>query len=332
MNRNVREILRTGCALAFLAGSLACATSQPVAPGEHVAQSRVYWRSTANDRLDRFAPLFVIDRADLAHNRIGTPRGRLTESGQEEIYVDPDRATVFVQEIPFETARGSYTNLVYRVHFSGSPFRWSPFNPGAGRNVGLMTVITLDEHDRPVLVNTVHTCGCYHAIVPTEHLDSALYPEGWALDGVDVYGERLPGLLRVGSAPHSRVAVWVRDDVHRVRDLTVEDTERVALQNAPAPLASRPMEALRELPLGDGDPTSFYYEEGRRRGLVKGAFKPWETLLFGLWIRDFHVGHDREYTSADDGALFYTTLDPRKKTVSDMWDYAQFLELNGWRL
>ena len=72
-----------------------------------------------------------------------------------------------------------------------------------GKNVGVFVVVTLDELARPVLVTTVHTCGCYGAIVPTDYLRPDALPEHWTGQPLDVYGERLrPGwTLHPFSAP-----------------------------------------------------------------------------------------------------------------------------------
>ncbi|HNR31647.1 MAG TPA: hypothetical protein PKI11_12225 [Candidatus Hydrogenedentes bacterium] len=296
---------------------------------------RVYSAEDDGSRLARYAPLFVVEHAENAYNRIGAPAARYKADGQEDVYVDASTPTIYVDEQEFETEHGHYTNLIYRVHFEESPFSFGNFNPSAGKNVGLMTVITIDDAGSPLLINTVHTCGCYHAVIPTSYLPQDALPEKWNIDEFANYGERLPGVVRYPEMfdPAVRPVLYLRAKTHRVKNL---EAGTLAITSAhgdvvTAPLA--PMEALKHLPLGDGEETSFYYEEGDKKGLVKGARKPWETALLGAWVQDSRVGQDREFGSREEtGQLFYTTLNPNKKEASDMSDYAGFLALNGWRM
>ena len=60
------------------------------------------------------------------------------------------------------------------------------------------------------------------------------------------------------------------------------------------------LDTLKTLPLGDGTFTSFYYERWPLTGHVKGAIKPWESLLLSLVSLDFFVGMDKEYGGTTD--------------------------------
>ena len=295
-----------------------------------------WWPAEGDTLLDRYAPVFVTEHAERPWNRVGTPSARLTESGEEQVYVDPDEATIYRRRIPFEAGGQRYTNLVYRVHFQRSPFTLVPFNAGTGKNVGLLTVVTLDAWERPVWVTTVHTCGCYHAVLPTNFLPREAWPETWDRAGVEIYGEQLPGLLVWPEDDEpARLMVKIRDGSHRVMDAAVVSEAALAEGYDALRVASQPIAALDALPLERGSKaqatTSFFHESGRKRGLVKGAWKPLETLLFGWWIRDFHVGRDRRYGPREQTQLFYTTLNPARKDRSDMWSFASFLELEGWK-
>lgn len=334
----VRSRLRAGrtglaptLALLLGLGLTACASDSPqTLPASPRPVTLAFWPSPGDSLLDRHAPVFVTEHAERPWNRIGTPAARLDENGEEQVFVDPERATVYRRRIPFEAGGARYTNLLYRIHFERSPFTWIPFNAGTGRNVGLLTVVTLDEWERPMWVTTVHTCGCYHAVVPTGFLPREAWPEDRDPDGLSVYGEELPGRLVWPRDEPARLVVTVRDGSHRVMDLAVVSERALAERHGAEPSASLPIAALDALPVADGT-TSFFHESGRKRGLVKGAWKPLETLLFGWWIRDFHVGRDRRYGPRDETQLFYTTLNPVRKSRSDMWPFASFLELEGWK-
>jgi hypothetical protein len=335
VSRTQPPAVRTINALAslVLAGVLgACAGTTAPQERSPVARHAAFVHPGGSGLLARFAPVFVTEHAEQSHNRIGTPIAEIDGGGSETVRIDPDRATIYRRVVPFSAGDRRYTNLVYRVHFERNPFTWLPLNLGAGRNVGLLAIVTLNEAEEPVYVTTVHTCGCYHAVLPTNFLPATDRPEDWDAEGLEVYGEHLPGRLTYPAEPDTaRLVIRIRGDTHRVMDVDVLPFEWVAATHDVIDADAADTEALETLEHARGI-TSFFHTEGRRKGLVKGAWKPLETLIFGLWIRDFHVGRDRRYGPEEHaGQLFYTTLNPVKKTRSDMWNFRAFLELNGWK-
>jgi hypothetical protein len=290
--------------------------------------------ATGDGLAARFAPVFVPQRPDLTHNRVGTPFATRAADGAEHVGVDPDRPAVFVRRIPFATARGTYTNLVYRVHFTRVPYAPRFSHVSAGPNVGLLVVVTLDAAERPVLVTTVHTCGCYLAFLPTAALPEDAYPPGWDSGGQGVWGEHLPGRLTLPAGlGNARPVLWLRAGTHRVMHaaLMTDAGIAAAFRTIPAPL--RPVEALDALPLAGGGTTSFFHTEGPLAGYVKGSSKPLELLAAAWWALDSRVGVDKRYGPADKmRTRFYTSLKFWRRTESDMWPFADFLRYWGWRL
>ncbi|MFH1060718.1 MAG: hypothetical protein V1797_18820 [Pseudomonadota bacterium] len=282
------------------------------------------------DLARRFAPAFLVYNPHQAHNLIGQPRAELDAKGWEQISVDPARAVIYWQQREFATARGAYTNLIYRVHFPATPYSLAPFFIGAGRNMGLMVVVTLDAARRPVLVTTLGTCGCYVALAPTSRLPAAARPAGWTGEPQQIYGETLPARLDYAGLKAPRLVVGVRPGEHRVMSLMV--AEEAALTRHPDRVAAdlAPAEDLTRLPLPGGGRTSFYHQSGLLAGHVKGAWKPWETLLLGVVSLDGLVGMDKAY--AGTGNPFYTSLKPWARRDSDLWDFPRFLQYWGWRL
>lgn len=280
--------------------------------------------------LARYAPVFVLQTAQDTYNRIGAATARLDGKGREEIFIDASRPVVYGRRLEFETPNGRYTNLVYRVHFERVPLP----HLTAGRNVGLLVVITLDGRDRPVLVSTVHTCGCYLAFLPTSYLPEDAHPVEWRDDVQEVYGELLPGRLHYPPSFDSayRPVVYLRDATHRVMDVRVEDVREAEWRYATVPLLLEPVEALDSLPAGDGT-VSFFETEGARRGYVRNSHKPLERLLISWWALDWRVGEDKRFgDSAKMNTVFYTSLKPWRREESDMWRFADFLRFWGWRL
>lgn len=311
----------------------ACVSLNPIVPEE--PRPAYIPQEEEESLLCRFAPIFVLQSSRESFDRIGRPVARWNGEGrEEEIVIDPDQAVMYVKESTFSTARGQYTNLVYRVHFEKVPYSLIPFHITAGKNGGLMVVLTLDRSNRPLLVTTVHTCGCYRTIVPTTALPREAFPANWSTEKQVVWGETLPGIIDFpGDSPDRRLLVYLHDNTHRVMDLRVMDEKEVLAGFSPLSIRIEPMSNLLRLPLEDGSTTSFFETEGWREGYVKGVFKPWEMLLMSWWALDFNVGVDKEYGDLDkDGTRFYTSLKPWRREESDMEDFAEFLTYWGWSL
>ncbi|MDQ7010492.1 MAG: hypothetical protein Q9M29_01600 [Mariprofundaceae bacterium] len=241
------------------------------------------------------------------YNRLGSPAAMLDKRGREHIYIDPDKPAYFVQQRSFTTSRGQYTNLIYRIHFTEVPVSLLPFHLTAGRNVGLLIIVTLDREQRPLLITTVHTCGCYLAFTPTSHMPPDAFPEKWNMEGQTVFGMKLPG--RVGwTGQDARPVIYLASGTHRVRDVRVMSINSLATRYRIVAPAIQPMAALKHLPLGDGT-TSFFETDGPRKSYVKGSHKPWEFLLMSWWAWDARIGDDKEYgDAAITGTIFYTDL------------------------
>ena len=292
-----------------------------------------YMAKDDGNLLARHAPIIVSQNQFKTYNKIGRPSARYDGHGkQEQIYVDPAAPVFYTQQQNFQTSKGQYTNLIYRIHFTEVPFQLFPFNITAGKNGGLLIVVTLDSVGQPVLVTTVHTCGCYIAIMPTEFLPAQDYPETWDITrSQSIYGERLPSQLTYPDNGHAsyRPVIFLRDGTHRVMDVKISSSDGYN----PILTALEPAETLKKLPLGAHDVTSFYETNGLRKGYVKGAFKPFELMLMSWWVFDPFVGVDKELSAdLDTGPVFYTSLAPWNRKASDMRHFANFLTFWGWRL
>ncbi len=143
--------------------------------------------------LSRFAPIFIIENAEKPYNRIGTPQAMRTNDQEEKVFVDPSRPTVYTETRKFKTPGGSYKNLIYRIHFEKIPSRICPFYLGAGSNVGLIVVITLNHREEPLLYTMVHTCGCYLTFIPTSFMPEYGFPEGWKKNNKSYMPKKLQG-------------------------------------------------------------------------------------------------------------------------------------------
>lgn len=327
VNRHsLQRIVLVASVLFFI---LSACTRHPQKPSPH--GSLVYEPPGDSLLLERFAPVFFVDDAGQAYNRIGRPYAFLAASG-EQVAIDPDHAVLYTAVRRFTTTTATYTNLLYRIHFTEVPFSFIPFHLTAGKNVGLLVIVTLDSDQAPVLYTLVHTCGCYLAFVATSDLPRQKWKEGWREGRQVVYGENLPMLLELDGDSAGRTAIHIRPATHRIHNIwrlgrgELEPYRR--LQTRLQPLA-----ALQYLQLDDGSTTSFYEEQGPRRGYVKGSHKIWERLLMGWWALDWRVGEDKKLgRNGSDGTVFYTSLKPWAREESDMRDFARFLRYWGWHL
>ena len=313
-------------AVILLAG---CSAMNPASDG---AKPYVTVPTAGSELVKRYAPAFLIQYPQKEHNLIGQPKARLKgDQGDEEIYVDPKSPLIYYETRRFWTPKGWYQNLVYRVHFQGTPFALLPFYLGWGDNNGVMVVVTLDQFDMPVLVSTVGTCGCYVSFTATNYTSEEMMPADWKKEAFsDVYGEKIPTVLDFKGYAIPRLLVTLGPDEHRIRGLEVQDGTKfkgdTEYKISKADLT--PMEELKKLSLGDKT-TSFYSEEWSSRGYVKGAFKPLEFLTLGLWALDYRVGQDKEYGNVHNP--FYTSLQQWNQLESDMNEYPRFLEFHGWK-
>jgi hypothetical protein len=263
--------------------------------------------------LARFAPAFVVEAGSAGWNRIGTPT-LSRRAGVEWARVDPVRPALYAERRAEAVGGRELWQLVYRVHFDQLAFTAR----GAfslHRNAGLLVLVTVDRTTEvPLLVTTVHSCGCWLAVVPTEALDAAALPPDWPADRQEVAGESLPARLAV-PAEGERFVVHLATRTHRVRDLALGAGG--PLEHVPLPLRS--MDELHRLPVAgaDGETGSFFHEAGYLRGYVKGAWAPLEGLTLGLLTLDPRLGMDRDFGDPDEtGARFFTALAPWKRAAS----------------
>lgn len=295
----------------------------------------LYQGQDVNDSLIlQQTPFFLTHDSASTYNRIGRPSARIDDQGKEQIYMDTEHPVIYYLKRNFTTQKGHYTNLIYRVHFSKVPFSLIPFYLTAGKNVGLLVVITLDAAQRPVLVTTVGTCGCYLAIVPTSFLPRDALPLKWQDKPINVYGEILPSILNYTNIHNPKLLIHIRPGVHRVMNLEIMDEREIRKSRyfTIIPALLKPMHELELIPIDSGT-TSFYYDKGVLKGHVKGSVKPWESIFLSLPSLDFFVGTDKIYGDRKETENpFYTSLKPWNRKASDMWDFVTFLKFWGWRL
>ena len=290
--------------------------------------------ATGNDLVSRYMPVIVSQNPEYSYNRIGRPD--IIEVGQKyRLGIDSEVAAVYYEKRFFETTRGSYTNLIYRIHFAKVPMSLLPFNLTTGKNVGLIFIVTLNDRQQPVLITMVHTCGCYLAMVPTDNLQEDAFPEGWNTDSQHVYGATLPGLLRIGhTTGNNKFIVVLKNGTHRVIHIDAAQIDELKSQYGSISMVMKPASELEALMPDNGQHSvSMFETDGPRRGYVRDSHKPFEFLFMSWWAMDWYVGVDKLYGKpGQDGPPFNTSLKPWARSESDMRDFPRFLRYWGWHL
>ena len=289
-----------------------------------------YVASGEEGLLLRYAPVFLLQSDAQPRNRIGAPAAKIVNRTEQRVFVDAGSPAIYAEQEAFVTSRGEYTNLIYRVHFPSTPF----WHITWGRNVGLFVIVTINQRGRPVLVTTLHTCGCYMAFQPTNFTLADALPVGWPLGGQQVHGESLPGNLIFPEPfdPRMRVVLTIRNGTHRVMNVAVRDIKLLQSECRVTTAPLRDMRALDRLPLGAAT-TPFFHPDGGRKGYVRGAKKLWEKLFIGWWALDLSVGVDKKWGAPEEtGVTLYTSLKPWAREASNICVFPRFLNYWGWRL
>ena len=138
-----------------IAGLLGRATFDPL--GYLALSAREIERLAAT-----YAPTLEIEtRAD--YDRFGWLRWR---RGVPIPQVDAAEPTVYVQAAYTRYGEHLLVQLVYTLWFSERPAR-DTFELGAGPLDGVVWRVTLAPDGEPILYDSIHACGCFHAFFPT---------------------------------------------------------------------------------------------------------------------------------------------------------------------
>jgi hypothetical protein len=307
-----------------------CAQYTPLSPAEKTA---LYLAPGFESTTDFPLPAFLIREPEQSFNKIGVPRIDRSLGGDPRIFIDHQTPGIFWEKQEFETARGRYANIVYRIHFQEVPLAWSSLNLTAGKNPGILVIYTLDDAGTLVLVTTVHTCGCYLAFLPTSALPENAYPAGWSTEPQPIYGYYLPSRLNLfKEQPEGRIVFTLESETHRISSVNMVDAAAWKAHPHKVTMPLRPMLDLYSLP-ANGTAVSFFEMEGPRRGYVKNNTKILERLLISWWAFDLQVGEDKAYSVHDSSdTVFYTSLKFWAREASDLKNFPEFLKYWGWNL
>jgi len=333
-----RRLLQTLAVKLSLPGIIGCSLLAPV-PGD--PPTRVFVVNEAAEPQPEMALLraqapAIRSESDWAGwNRPGALELSRNESDAISLRIDPTRPTLYADVREFKAQSGNtYRNLIYRAHFERVPNSFKPFHVTAGLNGGLFFIITIDNDDQPLLLTTVHSCGCYLAFLPTDQFDAVSLPPNWPVEQQEVFEETLPAVLRLpdDADPGYRLVISLRSGTHRVAEAVYENLRSASSSREQLTrnvMALTPLKSLTDLPLGKDDRASAF----DNRGYLRNAGKPLERLFMSWWALDLQVGVDKRLgQSRDDGQPFYTSLKYWDRDASDMRAFGDFLAYWGFKL
>jgi hypothetical protein len=198
--------------------------------------------------LARHAPRFDIE-ANGAFDAIGVP----TRHPDGRVGVDASQPVVY-QRLTYTLVQGrALLQLVYTAWFDQRPQRGA-FDLLAGALDGVIVRLTLGPDGRPLMLDTIHACGCYQLFFPGHGVQprpDAPRDEEWAFAPA-----RLPEI-----ATGQRLAVRLASGTHDVLGVSAVDADE-----ADERYARRPESDLRRLPDRSGATRSLYGPDGLVRG------------------------------------------------------------------
>jgi hypothetical protein len=185
------------------------------------------------------------------------------------------------------------------------PRRAGPKSPWIERGPldGLTVRISLDQTGRPVMLDIMNNCGCYHFFVPRYERIRRINNPLWGLDPlVPVW---LPPAF-----PERRLRLTVTSGWHQVHQVSVDSTAD------PGPAYDlRPYAELEMLP----DPEGKYRSIFDPHGIAYGSGRIEPLIFFSMGIPDVGSMRQRGHHAIqlvgrahfDDPLLFDTTFDYR---------------------
>ncbi len=147
--------------------------------------------------------------------------------------------------------------LVYSLWFPARPARHG-LDLLAGRVDAVVLRLTLDERGRPLMLDSIHGCGCYHVFVPARNLSPRPPPSArieWAF-----VPATLPEL-----APGQRLRVHLSASDHQLVGVAVDEGSAAGTAY---PLEHE--EGLRSLPTAAGGHRSAFWSSGIMPGTERG--------------------------------------------------------------
>jgi len=322
----LRPYLLLGLSFLMISG---CAT----APQKGTEPSVHYYPVPAKQLPTAFtyAPIVSFQSSEENYNQIGTP----AFDDKNILFIDTDIPAMFIEKRTFQTNKGVYRNIYYRINLPKSPEVDFPINPNAGNNVGFYIVATLNSKSDPILWTIAHSSGHYLAFIPTSFMPQHLLPKHWASKSRMVDGYNLPAVLTYPrrKAYKYRPHFVFSSGLHKLVSVSLMNPSGMSFGARRQNYFLRSHASLNEVDVENDGTETMFLSTTPFKGVVKNNDKKWSELLYSWWLFDPIVGRDRTIGQADDNNVpFYTSVNPFTREKSDMRDFRSFLSFWGWQL
>jgi hypothetical protein len=214
---------------------------------------------------DAHAPVFEIERHSDAlpsHDRFGAPYWPSLDAHAPRI--DTREPVVFVRESHTLVGTRTLRQRIYTLWFEERPAS-GPLDLLAGTLDGVIVRLTLAPEGTPLVLDTIHACGCWHQFYPATRVrarDGAPTQQEWAFVPAP-----LPEL-----APGQRLVVRLASRTHHVSAVVADALADTRGVTAATPYALRDEQVLRSLPVRDAPRArrSLYSPDGLVAGTERG--------------------------------------------------------------
>ena len=211
-----------------------------------------------------FSPLWEVDTVQNS-DKIGAPQW---PSQSTYPSVNIEQPTVYTLLSHSILNNENLLQLNYFVWFPNRPCT-SSLDYLCGKMDGLIWRVTLGADGKPLIYDTVHSCGCYHTFFPTGYLKPV--PNSRCFTESDFSPIQAPE-----TAPGTQLVVRIAHSTHYVESLTVTDNN----QAYDIPLAWQDYSQLRSLPYSTGQYKSLFQENA----IVAGTQRKERWFLWPLGV------------------------------------------------
>ncbi|MDD1781352.1 hypothetical protein LRP49_09065 [Enterovibrio sp. ZSDZ35] len=210
--------------------------------------------------LGHFSPVISVETL----SKDDLPGALLFDERDQNLTIETKQPTLY-QGITYTRFQGDVlVQLNYIVWFPARTAK-STFDPYAGEFDAINIRLTLDNNGHPLILDSIHQCGCFHMV----------YSLNPTLTFLPSDGERPIEMSLPTPSNHSRLHVSLSAGEHMITQVSFTDNIQPDIPLSPAPLLS-----LAALPSGDGQHKSPFDRDGILSESARG--ERWFLWPFGV--------------------------------------------------
>lgn len=213
-----------------------------------------------------YAPVFAVEETSDA-DKLGQP---VVADSTSVPTTDAANPTLYVRLAHTRMDGEILPQLVYTIWFPERP-KEGTFDILGGPLDGLIWRVTLDRQGRPLVYDSIHSCGCYHLFFPTDRVRRVRVEEDRDLREEPLTPKQMPA-LEAGE----RFVLHIASGSHYLRNISTTDTWTDAVTLRLVDEHAAPAFGLRSLDTGKHMRRSLF----RPDGIVAGTER---TERFILW-------------------------------------------------